>query len=153
MRKNYPEEPYIRAFYHKNHCLFLAAVFFRLMEVPAMLVISWLLGEVIDIITAGELAALWKLLVMAIVFVVIFLFIEIGIYKLRAAFLCKAVTQYKELAFKKLSQKGISAFAQESTGRYLSVLTNDVGTVEENYLNSIFELIAQPLLFLSTLIF
>lgn len=152
MRKNNPEKPYIRAFYHKNRCLFMAAVFFRLMEVPTMLVISWLLGEVIDIITAGELAALWKLLVFAIVFTVIFLFVEIGIYRLRAAFLCKAVTQYKELAFKKLSQKGISAFAQENTGRYLSVLTNDVGTVEENYLNNIFELIAQPLLFLSTLI-
>lgn len=152
MRKDNSEEPYIRAFYHKNHCLFLATVLFRLMEIPAMLVVSWLLGEVIDIITAGDLAALWRLLGVSIVFAAAFLFVEIGIYRLRAAFLCKAVTQYKEMAFKKLSQKGISAFAQESTGRYLSVLTNDVGTVEENYLNSVFELIAQPLLFLSTLI-
>lgn len=152
MRKNKPEELYIRAFYHKNRCLFLAAVLFRLMDVPGMLVVSWLLGAVIDTITEGELTALWRLLVAAIVFVAIFLFVEIGFYRMRAAFLRKAVTQYKEMAFKKLSQKGISAFAQESTGRYLSVLTNDVGIVEENYLNNTFELIAQPLLFLGTLI-
>lgn len=152
MRKNKSTELYIRAFYQKNHFMFIAAILFRLLGVPTMLLVSWLLGEVIDTITVGELAALWRLLVIAIVLMVTFYCIDLGFYKTRAAFLCKAVKQYKELAFKNLSKKGISAFAQESTGRYLSVLTNDVGTIEESYLNNYFELIAQPLLFLGSLV-
>ena len=152
MRKNKCTEPYIRAFYRKNHFMFMAAVLFRLLGVPAMLLVSWLLGEVIDTITAGELAALQRLLVIAIVLMVTFFLLDLGFYRTRAAFLCKAVMQYKELAFKNLSGKGISAFAKESTGRYLSVLTNDVGTIEESFLNNIFELIAQPLLFFSSLV-
>lgn len=150
MRKEKSERIYIQAFYQNNRLLFLATMLFRLMLVPAMLLVSWLLGKVIDLITEGELAALWRLFITAVVFVVAFNFIELGFYRTRSAFLCKAIAQYKELAFKNLSQKGISAFAQESTGRYLSVLTNDVGTIEENYLNNLFELIAQPLLFLGT---
>lgn len=132
--------------------MFIAAVLFRLLGLPAMLLVSWLLGEVIDTVTVGELAVLWRLVVIAIVLMVTFFLLDLGFYKTRAAFLCKAVTQYKEPAFKNLSKKGISAFAKESTGRYLSVLTNDVGTIEESFLNNIFELIAQPLMFLGSLV-
>lgn len=151
MRKEKSERTYLQVFYQNNRLLFLTTMLFRLMLVPAMLLVSWLLGKVIDVITEGELAALWRLFMTAILFVVVFFIVELGFYRTQSAFLCKAIAQYKEMAFKNLSQKGISAFAQESTGRYLSVLTNDVGTIEEKYLNNLFELIAQPLLFLGTL--
>lgn len=61
------------------------------------------------------------------------------------------MAQYKDYAFARLSEKGISAFARENTSRYLSALTNDAASIEENYLKSSFGLAAQSLVFLGGL--
>ena len=45
----------------------------------------------------------------------------------------------------------ISAFSRENTGRYISVLTNDVNSVEENYLRRSFQLVYFVLLFFGAL--
>ena len=63
----------------------------------------------------------------------------------KLGFVRRALVQYKALAFRRLSEKSISAFSQENTGRYLSTLTNDVTTSESNYLEKPFEMAAYML--------
>ena len=58
-----------------------------------------------------------------------------------ARFLNRAVSRYKALAFRKISEKGISAFAGENTGRYLSALTNDVTAIEQQYLEKLMSMV------------
>ena len=79
------------------------------------------------------------------------LFRSLAIYRAKSSFICRALAQYKALAFRNLSEKSISAFSRENTGRYLSVLTNDVSSVEENYLKRTFVLVYYILLFFGTL--
>lgn len=149
--KNSAARPYFRAFYQGNRIRFALAVILTLVTFPSNLIGSWLLGEVIDIIAAGSLSRLGRTLVFTIIFVLITFFLSVALYRAKSGFVQKALTQYKALAFQNLSEKNISAFSRENTGRYISVLTNDVGSVEENYLKRSFLLLHYTLLFFGTL--
>ena len=59
-------------------------------------------------------------------------------YFSRPRFLEKAVRQYKDLAFHKLTQKNISSFQEESTATYISAMSNDIASIEQNLLENQF---------------
>ena len=142
---------YFHAFYEKNHLHFLVAFLFTLLSMSLNFFISWVLGAVMDTISTGDLGEL-KGIFLAIIGVVVFnVVLDAGYYGGRAVFISQAARQYKSLAFRKLSEKSISTFSQENTGRYLSTLTNDVTTIETDYLQNIFDLATYALLALGAL--
>lgn len=143
---------YIHSFYKGNKISFVFALFFHLLKIPLNLMISWLLGAVIDAITSEELSQLWRLLIFAAILIVVFLITDLLSPRIRSKFIHTALEQYKSLAFKNLSAKSINAFARENTGRYISVLTNDVNTIEEKYLTNLFDLVYYPLIFAGALV-
>ena len=144
---------YLHTFYEHNHLLFTAGVFFSLMDIPINLTVSWLLGAVLDTTAAANLSALGSLLVVGLGLAAAEGIVGIAQDWSKAGFIHKALRQYKSLAFSKLSQKSINAFAKENTGRYVSVLTNDVNTLEENYLNNFFNIFLYGVQFIATLMF
>lgn len=151
MRRPDPARPYIRAFYERNRGFFLLALALYALCQAGTLYLAWLLGTVLDTIAAGRMEPLAQSAWRALVFIPAMIALELCWHRARAAFLRRALTQYKALAFQKLSEKSISAFTQENTGRYLSVLTNDISTVEEKYLVQQFDLLIQPMAFAATL--
>ena len=50
----------------------------------------------------------------------------------------KAMQQYKDYAFQKLTQKSIAAFSTENTADYLSAFSNDLASIEKGYLKHSF---------------
>ena len=153
MRRPDPARPYIRAFYARNRLRFLVTAALYMLQIPAMLIVSWVLGEVIDAVAALDAARLVRLL-WAAAGVAVFLGVSEALYyRSLSGWLGRALRQYKSCAFQKLSEKGISAFARENTGRYLAVLTSDVTVIGSDYLQSLFDLIMLPLNFAATLVF
>lgn len=149
--KNSAARQYYRAFYQNNHLRFVLAMLLTVLSFPGNLIGSWLLGEVIDVVAAGDLDWLRRTLVFTVSFLVVMFLTSVGMYWTKSSFTYKALTQYKSLAFRNLSEKSISAFSRENTGRYISVLTNDVNSVEENYLKRTFLLVYHVLLFFGSL--
>lgn len=143
---------YIGVFYEGNRGRLAFAMFFHLLGVPMNLLLSWLLGGVIDAVTDGTLERLMRLLALAALLTVVNTAIELLRAKTKSKFIHTALRQYKSFAFKNISAKSISAFAKENTGRYISVLTNDVNTIEEKYLTNLFDLVYYPLIFVGTLV-
>ena len=133
--------PYFRAFYENNRLRFTLGMVLMGVKTLCFLAISWLLGAILDVIAVGELEQLWELVRLVALFLPLSLALDLLVYRVRTEFVRRGLLQYKALAFKNLSEKGISAFSRENTGRYISVLTNDVNTVEENYLNRSFLLL------------
>lgn len=142
---------YYQSFYQHNRLRYVLALVLVVLSFPGGLIISWLLGEVIDIITAGDLDRLARTLILTVVFSAVEFLILTAEYWIKSSFIHKALAQYKSLAFQNLSEKSISAFSRENTGRYISVLTNDVNSVEENYLKRSFLLLYYILVFLGAL--
>ena len=150
-RSSKAAKPYFQAFYQNNRLWYAGAMLLLLLGTPANLVASWMLGEILDVITAGDMGRLWRMIRFAAVFCGAVTLVDLGMRKCRSAFIHRALAQYKSLAFSRLSEKSISAFSRENTGRYLSVLTNDVNILEENYLNRSMSMLNDSLLFLGAL--
>lgn len=150
--RNPAARQYLQSFYRGNRLRWTAAMCFTLLSAPVMLLSSWVLGAVLDAAAARDGGELLRLLWITIGIVAYMTVTELGMYRAKAAFFRKALIQYKSLAFRNLSEKSISAFSRENTGRYISVLTNDINSVEENYLNRSFLLIYQCVMFLGALV-
>ena len=142
---------YVRAFYRDNRLNLAAALALTVLDVPAALVGSWLLGRIIDVIGTGDASALARLAVFCAAFLVASLAVSLGMYRAKCAFIYRALAQYKSLAFERLSEKGVRAFARENTGSYLSLLTNDVASIEEGYLKRGFLIVYHALLLAGSL--
>ena len=151
-KRNPMVREYFRAFYRNNHLLYAVALVTLILSVPGNLIASWLLGGVLDLIAARDLERLWWMARFTAVFVAVNLVVEIVMYRAKTCFIQRALLQYKDLAFSRLSAKSISAFSRENTGRYISVLTNDVNSIEENYLNRTLLMVFHLALFVATLI-
>ena len=54
--------------------------------------------------------------------------------------------QYRAYAFSRLTKKSLAAFSGEQTAVYLSALSNDAASIETNYLEKLFRLIADIVL-------
>ena len=150
-RKNSAAQPFFRAFYEGNRLHYAVGLAFTVLSTAVGIAISWVLGEVMDTITAGDLGRLARIFWPVLALLVLNPALDFGYYGSRAVFIHQALGQYKALAFRRLSEKSISAFSQESTGRYLSTLTNDVTTIETDYLQNSFDLLMYALLFLGAL--
>lgn len=151
-KRNPMVRAYFRAFYRNNRLLYAAALAALILTVPGSLIASWLLGGVLDIIAEKELDRLWRVGRFTVVFIAVNLVVELVMYRTKTCFIHRALEQYKNMAFSRLSAKSISAFSRENTGRYISVLTNDVNSIEENYLNRTLQMVFYMVLFAATLV-
>ena len=142
---------YFRTFYEKNRLHFAAGMAFIVLSLAVNLSVSWILGAVLDTITTGDLERLGFIFRFVLGLLVFNAVLDLGYYSSRAVFIHQALGQYKSLAFRKLSEKSISAFSQENTGRYLSTLTNDIVSIETNYLENSFTIIESSILFVGSL--
>ena len=150
-----PFKTLTHAFYRKNKLLYIAVMFLMLLSPIFRVIFSWSLGEILDIITLKKpnaLEALMNLLYLMIGVGLLNFLIDLLPYRLKSRFIAKAMTQYKDQVFSRLSEKSISAFSTENTSRYLSVLNNDIASIEENYLNRSFLLVYEGVNFVISLI-
>ena len=152
MSRNSDIREYTRTFYQHNRINFLLALVLIILGTGGMLFFSWILGEVTNIMAAGDLDRLWNTLGISAAALILILAVDLLMYYFKSRFIHRALRQYKDLAFSRLSEKSISAFSRENTSRYLSALTNDANSIEENYLNRSLLLIYQSALFVGGLV-
>ena len=143
--------PFFRAFYEGNCLNFALTLLLTLLGIPITLSVSWMLGELLDAASNRSMEQFLFVIKVFVPMVALYVVLTLGYYRAKASFVCRALAQYKSLAFRRLSEKSISAFSQENTSRYLSTLTNDVTTIETNYLENSFIMIEQAVLFMGSL--
>ena len=67
-------------------------------------------------------------------------------------FYYRGLTNYKNFVFKRLLSNNVNAFGEAQTGRYLSGMTNDVNSIETQYLENIFDIVGAVALFVGGLV-
>ncbi len=116
------------------------------------LILSWMIQQLIDAASgAPEALPLPVLSAMAGGFVALCAGILWLRYCSEPHFIERAMRQYKELAFRRLTEKNIASFRDESTAVYLSALTNDAGRVESEYLEQQLSLLTKAVTFVGAL--
>lgn len=140
-------------FFYKNIPIFCLAVFAALAAGSLNLILSWIIQQLMDT-AAGKSGALSfrTLLLISAGFVLLCAGLSLLNYASQPRFLERAMRQYKDFAFKKLIEKSISSFRDESAAGYLSALTNDAASIETNYLAQILAMITKAVTFVGALL-
>ena len=140
-------------FFYKNIPIFCLAVFAALAAGSLNLILSWIIQQLMDT-AAGKSGALSfrTLLLISAGFVLLCAGLSLLNYASQPRFLERAMRQYKDFAFKKLIEKSISSFRDESAAVYLSALTNDAASIETNYLAQMLAMITKAVTFVGALL-
>ena len=146
-------EKQLRAqFYRGNRGVFALAVFAALAGGTLNLIVTWLIQQLIDAASGAPgalpLAALAEITGGFVVLCAVLFLLK---YASEPRFIARAMRQYKELAFQKLTEKSIASFRDESTAAYLSALTNDAAGVEADYLAQQLAVITKTVTFFGAL--
>lgn len=144
---------FITQFFVQNKIHFGLAVLATIGLSLINLGISWLLQQVIDVMTGtGNTYDLLTLTYISLGLIGSILVIGWVNFQSKPKFNAQAMRQYKDYAFSLLTKKGINAFSSENTSVYLSALSNDTTNIETNYLNNTFTLVSQSLSFVGAFI-
>ena len=139
-------------FFRGNIPMFALAVFAALAGGTLDLILSWLMQQLID--TASGIPGARPLGQLAQItggFILLCAALFLLKYASEPRFIEKAMRQYKDFAFQKLTEKSISSFRAESTAAYLSSLTNDAASVEADHLSQQLSVITKTVTFLGAL--
>ena len=138
--------------YHGNIFSFIILTFTSLCQTAGLIIISLMLEKIMAIATAKDIDALYQQGIIFLILLVTFVLIYLLIAYLKPKYQKRALTQYKNNIYSKILSKNISSFNKHNTATYISALTNDVNAIEENYLFSAFDLIANITLFVTTIV-
>lgn len=125
---------YIREFYRNNRVNFALAVIAAILSSGMQVGIAYLLKELTDVSMSGSLERLWNLVRIEVAFMLAMVGIRLLDRQFRHNFLKKAVESYRKKAFDAIIGKSVASFGKENTSNYISALTNDVNSIENNYL-------------------
>ena len=139
-------------FYRRNIPLLCIAVFGALVSGSLNLILSWIMQQLIDA-ASGVPGALpiGTLAKISGAFVLLCVAAFLLDYVSQPRFIERAMRQYKDFPFQKLTEKSISSFRDESTATYLSALTNDANGIEADYLAQQLSLITKTVAFIGAL--
>lgn len=140
-------------FYMGNRAMFVLAVFAALGKGSLNLILSWVMQQLIDAASGvPEALPLSTLAEITAGFVLLCVVLCLLQYASEPRFIVRAMRQYKDFAFRKITEKSISSFREESTAAYLSALTNDSTSIEADYLSQQLSLITMSVTFFGALI-
>ena len=144
---------YTASFYQGNRGMFFLAALTALLTSGLHLVIARALQQMIDGISgvpgAPGLAGMagWIALVLALI-----LLLQAMEYAFQPRFIRRAMEQYKDHAFRKLTEKSLASFDGEASARYLAAFSHDAETIETGWLEGQFQLLTSAADFVGALV-
>lgn len=142
---------YLRIFHH-NRLLLSFNILFVLIVSAGQAVIALLLKNIIDITVSGDRNRFLKSLLLSLGYMVLFaLFCYISSL-LSKMLMRNVIRRLRNSIFHGITRRNYQDFYEVNSAEYLSVLTNDIKMVEENYIQPLSSTIENIVSFLFTLV-
>ena len=141
-----------RRLFYKNKICFIASVIMTIVMSFLNLMISWLIQQIMDSMANQNMQSAVRCAWIAASVVIAYTVANAVYRAVYPRFLQRAMQQYRDYAFSRLTQKSLRSFSKEGTALYVSALTNDCTSIENNYLAATFTLIELLFCFLGALI-
>lgn len=138
--------------FYKNKMCFIASVIMTIVMSFLNLMISWLIQQIMDSMANQNMQSAVRCAWIAASVVIAYTVANAVYRAVYPRFLQRAMQQYRDYAFSRLTQKSLRSFSKEGTALYVSALTNDCTSIENNYLAATFTLIEFLFCFLGALI-
>lgn len=141
----------MKVFYEGNHIKYYLSILIVVVFVLLQIFVANIMKMLIDVATTQNIDELKKFIGLSIIYIIVLAFVQLANNKIKYPFQYKAMKQYKNMVFKKITEKSIASFDSESTGTYISSLTNDAISIDTNYLFTTFDIISNVLLIIGSL--
>ena len=125
--------PFLKELFRGNRFNLVMTVLAAFLAAVSELVISWTIKGISDLISGDTAIRFGTLLLVAGIGFALMLIAWVLDRTFLSGFRARAMQQYRKYAFDRLLEKGIQAFAGENSARYLSALSNDANTIEQDY--------------------
>jgi ABC-type multidrug transport system fused ATPase/permease subunit len=125
--------PFIKELFRNNRFNLVMTVIAALLAGVSSLVISWTIKGISDLISGDADVGFRTLLLVFAAGLALMLLAWALDRTFLSAFRAKAMKQYRAYVFDRLMEKGIQAFSGENSALYLSALSNDANTIEQDY--------------------
>lgn len=146
------KKEFIHQFYKKNKLNLILSIFSSILLGVLMLAISIILQVVIDISTNGTVEKLYKVGLLFIGLVVIGILVYLLNNTVIPIFIAKAIKQYKQYAFSLIVRQSNTEFKEKGQDQFVSSLTNDIVTIENEYIAKIPSLVFNIVIFIGALV-
>ena len=143
---------FIHQLYYKNRMNFIVTIILTIAMSSLNLMISWLIQQIMDSMANQNMQSAVRCAWIAASVVIAYTVANAVYRAVYPRFLQRAMQQYRDYAFSRLTQKSLRSFSKEGTALYVSALTNDCTSIENNYLAATFTLIEFLFCFLGALI-
>ena len=132
---------FIHQLYYKNRMNFIVTIILTIAMSSLNLMISWLIQQIMDSMANQNMQSVVRCAWIAASVVIAYTVANAVHRAVYPRFLQRAMQQYRDYAFSRLTQKSLRSFSKEGTALYVSALTNDCTSIENNYLAATFTLI------------
>ncbi len=143
--------PFLRELFRENGFNLAMTLVSAALMAAGQLVISWLIKEIVDLISGISRFAFGTLLIIAGSGLLLMVLAAVIDYTFLSRFRAKAMKQYREYVFSRLLGKGIQAFSSENSSLYLSALSNDVNIIERDFITPLQNVISTAITFVGAL--
>lgn len=152
MKKNLMEIRLKKVLFYNLKGLFAIAFISNMLMMGINLILSYLLQVITDVAAGVDKS----LTLTDTVIMVVAAILMLGVFGIicthsQNSFKKKAMEQYKNTVFDRITLKGIGAFRNEVTTQYMSGITNDATVIENNYLMGIINIGVQIFMFIGSL--
>lgn len=153
MKRKSRAREYTAQFYKGNHASFVIALVAAMLTAAVNLWTAWILQQMIDAVS-GIPSSLSLMALTGHVTGVVLAVIALKAVQLlsKPRFMEKAMKQYKDYAFHKLTRKSIAAFQDENTADYISAFSNDAAAVESGCLDMQFSILGNGIMLVGALL-
>ena len=125
--------PFVKELFRNNKFNLVMTVLAAFLAAVSELVISWTIKGISDLISGDTTIRFGTLLFIAGIGFALMLIAWALDRTFLSRFRARAMQQYRKYVFDRLLEKGIQAFSGENSARYLSALSNDTNTIEQDY--------------------
>ncbi|GAA0100223.1 ABC transporter ATP-binding protein [Paraclostridium bifermentans] len=117
----------------------------------ASICFDFIMGFIVDIFASGQVEKFIPIVTVTIALIIIMFFTEYLDGLVMSNYIKNTVNYLRCDVFSKLMNKDIKDFSLDNSGKYISVLYNDIKLIEDNFLNNIFLVISSLLSFFISL--
>ena len=143
--------PFIKELFRNNKFNFAMTLLAAFIVAASVLITSWQVKEVPDLIAGESRYNFGTLLLVAAGAMALAIVAWLIDRSFLTRFRAKAMKQYREYVFDRLMEKGIQAFSGESSSLYISALSNDVNTIERDFVGLLQRIVTVAIAFVGAL--
>lgn len=137
----------------KYKLLFFARVVTISLAALSVIAFDFIMGFIVDIFANGETNKFVPIILTSIALIIILFITEYIDGCVMSSYIKNTVNYLRTDIFYKIINKDIKDFALDNSGKYISILYNDLKIIEDSLLNNIFQVISSFISFTISIIF